>query len=106
MKHIDSTGLSSRSLITSLIREDLKCSKLVLGLSELGLDAGKYHLDLSTLVFTLMEFQEQDDHLLGLYLDFMDKMLTVPDVEEAGLLERMAEELYTILLNEKNLRNQ
>jgi hypothetical protein len=46
MKSTDSSADSSRALIVALIREDLKCNKLVLGLSELGLDAGKYHLTL------------------------------------------------------------
>lgn len=37
-----------RRLVLLLIKEDLRSSKLVLGLSALGLDAGKYHTELST----------------------------------------------------------
>jgi hypothetical protein len=37
-----------RRLVLLLIKEDLRSSKLVLGLSALGLEAGRYHTELST----------------------------------------------------------
>ena len=93
--------LNSQSIIINLIKQDLICNKLVLGLSELGLEAGKYHLDIATLVLHLMGCAEPDDALLEVYFNFMDKATTIKDVEEdKELLEGMAQELYALLQDE------
>lgn len=105
MESLANTGLSSREVIIQLIKEDLRSSKLVLGLSELGLDAGKYHLNISSLVFNLMGINEQNEKLLDIYMEFMDRTMSIPDIEQEGILQRMAEELYALLLSAKNESN-
>jgi hypothetical protein len=92
---------NNRSLILSLIKEDLRCNKLVLGLSGLGLDAGKYHTELSTVVFNLMGIDHNNDQLLSLYFDCIDKATGIEDVEDQKLLQSMAEEIYEKLEVEK-----
>lgn len=91
----------TRRLVLSLIKEDLRCNKLVLGLSGLGLDAGKYHTELSTVVFNLMGIDHNDDRLLSLYFDCIDKATEIEDVEDQKRLQSMAEEIYERLLNER-----
>ena len=89
---------TNRSLLISLIKQDLICNKLVLGLSELGLEAGKYHLDIGTIVLQLMGCAEPEDDVLEVYFNYMEKARTVNDVEEnRDLLDMMAHELYTLL---------
>lgn len=87
------------SLILSLIKEDLRCSKLVLGLSCLGLDAGKYHTELSTAIFTLMGIDHNNDQLLTLYFDCIDKVIEVDDVEDQQKMQSMASEIYEKLVS-------
>lgn len=85
---------TNRSLILSLIKEDLRCNKLVLSLSGLCLDAGKYHTELSTVVFNLMGIDHNDDRLVGIYFDCIDKATEIEDVEDQRQLQSMAEEVY------------
>ena len=91
---------NNRSLILSLITEDLRCNKLVLGLSGLGLDAGKYHTELSTVVFNLMGIDHNNDQLLSMYFDCIDRATEIEDVEDQRKLQSMAEEVYEKLLHE------
>jgi hypothetical protein len=99
--------MTTDTLILSLIKQDLICNKLVLGLSELGLEAGKYHLDIGTIVLNLVGFTNPDDDLLDMYFTFMDKATAIKDVEEeSGQLEIMALELYNELQAEKKRRDQ
>lgn len=97
---------TNRSLLISLIKEDLRCSKLVLGLSDIGLDAGKYHTELSTIVFNLMGIDVKNDGLMMQYFEWIDKVTEVEDVESRSAsgvptLEAMAEENYQRLLEAK-----
>ena len=92
---------TNRTIILSLIKEDLRCNKLVLSLSGLGLDAGKYHTELSCVIFNLMGIDHNDDHLAGLYFNSIDKATEIEDVEDQKALQIMAEEIYNRLLNEK-----
>lgn len=92
---------NNRSLVLSLIKEDLRCSKLVLGLSELGLDAGKYHTEISNLVFNLMGLNLDNDQLLSMYFECVDKVTEIEDIEDQSQIQLMAEEIYNRLEAEK-----
>jgi hypothetical protein len=92
---------NNRSIVISLIKEDLRCNKLVLGLSDLGLDAGKYHTELSAVVFQLMELDHSNDTLLQLYFECIDKATEIRDVEDGKQLLVMAEEIHERLVNER-----
>lgn len=93
------------NIILSLIKEDLRSSKLVLGLSELGLDAGQYHTELYNLVFELMEIQTQNDSLLDFYFDQLERAKEIHDLENnQPALAAMAEDIYNKLLEQKRVR--
>jgi hypothetical protein len=89
------------ALILSLIRQDLICNKLVLGLDALGLDAGKYHLEIVTIVLQLMGFNEPGDEVMDIYFNFMEKAAHIKDIEEQAVLHHLSIELYAELLAEK-----
>ena len=90
-----------RRLVLLLIKEDLRSSKLVLGLSALGLDAGRYHTELSTVIFSLLGLDAGDDHLQGMYFELIDKASEIEDVEDVKRMEGMAEGIYERLVGEK-----
>jgi hypothetical protein len=94
------TQIETKTLVISLIKEDLRCNKLVLGLSGLGLDAGRYHTELSTVIFQLLDIDHNNDQLLQLYFDCVDKAATIKDVEDGKQLLAMAEKIFERLLQE------
>lgn len=94
-------------LIINLIKQDLICNKLVLGLTELGLEAGKYHLDIGTLVLKLLGFPAPNENVLEEYFNFMEKASFIKDVEEdREQITRLAHELFEKLLEERNSKKQ
>jgi hypothetical protein len=104
MESIDNTGVSSRSIILTLLREDLRSNKLILGLEALKVDADLYTLDVSDLVFELLGCtKEQADQLLDLYRELMDQAATIEDIEQCGGLDQMAEAACYKLLEAKQL---
>jgi hypothetical protein len=92
------TQIETKTLVITLIKEDLRCNKLVLGLSGLGLEAGRYHTELSTVIFQLLELDHNNDQLLQLYFDCLDKATGLEDVEDGKQLLAMAEEIYERLV--------
>ena len=97
-----------RRLVLLLIKEDLRSSKLVLGLSALGLDAGKYHTELSTVIFSLLGLDchadaDRHDHLQGIYFECIDKASEIEDVEDVKRMEGMAEEVLEQLVKTKEI---
>ena len=94
------TQIEIKSLVISLIKEDLRCNKLVHGLSSLGLDAGRYHTELSRVIFQLLEIDHNNDQLLQVYFDCIDKAAAIEDVEDGKRMETMAQEVYEKLLQE------
>lgn len=93
------TQIETKTLVITLIKEDLRCNKLVLGLSGLGLEAGRYHTELSTVIFQLLELDHNNDQLLQLYFDCLDKVTGIEDVEDGKQLLAMAEEIYERMAN-------
>lgn len=94
----------NQTLILSLIKEDLRCSKLVNGLNELGLDAGKYHTELNNIVFDLMGFDVQNDSLLEFYFNCLEEVAGVKDVEDMEAMGALARDIYERLVGERERR--
>jgi len=66
---------NNKSLIISLIKDDLIHTKLVYGLEALGLNALNYHLHLSETIFEIMRFpqDESTEPILEYYLAELKK---------------------------------
>lgn len=91
MKTID-----RKKLIVSLIKDDLINSKLINGLSDLGLDSGSYHLHLGDTVFNLMGFKEgeESDKIYERYLELTKKAMLIDISEPGRALDDLALQIY------------
>lgn len=90
---------TQKSLILSLIKDDLINSKLVNGLNELGLDASKFFINSSDTVFKLMEFQnhEFEEEIFQFYLELTAKAKYVDISESNESLDELCLEIYNAL---------
>lgn len=92
--------METKSLIITLIKDDLINSKLVNGLNELGLDAGKYFINSSDTVFKLMGFQnhEFEEEIFQYYLELTAKAKNIDISESNAPLDDLCLEIYNELL--------
>ena len=93
--------MKKKKLILSLIRDNLVNTKLVLGLTALGLsDSGHYHLHLSETITNLLGIKISDSQYEN-YLNLYSKAVEIDIVEHAEQLDALAEKIYNelILLN-------
>ena len=98
MENTENTGITVERIILILLREDLRSNKLLLGLEALGINADRYTLDVSDLVFLLMGCTKTEaDALMDVYRDIMDQAVTIRDVEEQGILDAMAVNAFSQL---------
>lgn len=86
----------NRELVISLIKDDLINTKLVNGLTKMGLNAEQYTLHLSSTIFELMGFQNglQTDVLFEFYIEYtkkVDQMNTNSDTTE---IDELAEDIF------------
>ena len=88
-----------RRLVLLLIKEDLRSARLVLGLSALGLEAGRYHTELHRAIFQLLGLDQNNDALHELYFNYIDKAQQIDNVEDADKMQAMAEEIYERLVS-------
>lgn len=91
--------MQTEQLIISLIKDDLINSKLVNGLSQLGLSAGDYHLNLSETIFNLMGIDgaTDNDKLLDYYINLTSASQGIDLSNIAGrgtALEDLAQSIY------------
>ncbi|GHN00369.1 hypothetical protein WSM22_18580 [Cytophagales bacterium WSM2-2] len=92
--------MNRKQLILALIKDDLINSKLVYGLSDLGLDAGCYFLHLSDTIFSLMGFDgnERRDGLYKKYVEMVKKVEYIDISVSNEALEALTLEVYTTLV--------
>jgi hypothetical protein len=105
MKKLKTISLSACKKLhaINLIKDDLKNTRLVAGLEELGLDSGKYYLNLSETIFFLMGF-EIGDLNEKMFEDYSDRLSTATElniVYDYQKLDHLALEIYKSLLKEK-----
>jgi hypothetical protein len=97
-------SMKRKTLIISLIRDDLINSKLVYGLGDMGLNADEYLLHLSETVFKLMGL-DSTDQLTEHYLELTQRIRDIDIFDRAGTLEHLAIDIYHKLLLQKNVQN-
>lgn len=95
----------NKDIILSLIKDDLTNTQLIDGLNTLGLDAGKYYLNINQSFFALMGFENYDHEtkLYNEYFDFAEKAAASP-FKSPEQLEAIALEVYNKLILEKEKR--
>jgi hypothetical protein len=91
---------TNTTLIISLIKDDLINSKLVYGLSAIGLNASDFHLHLSTIILQLMGFKDDayGGQLYERYQQLAQKAKHLNIGEANNGLNDLAHEIYSLLM--------
>lgn len=98
------TSTNQKEMIISLIKDDLVNTKLVNGLSNIGLCPGDFHLNLSDTILNLLGLETEDDAIQDVYFSLTQKsdsldLADIPNREKC--LTILATEIYTKLLQLK-----
>ena len=95
---------NQKSLIISLIKDDLINTKLINSLSEAGLNADNYLLHLSNTIFKLLHIKlnVENEFIYNNYLDLTKRVKFISIVNGHNTLDDLAEEIYTYLVCEKS----
>jgi hypothetical protein len=88
----------NKKLILSLIRDNLKNTRLVLGLNELGFSAGDYLLHLSETVIDLMDIKNLTEDEFESYQDLYEQVIEIDVTEDSKPLNRLSESIYQHLI--------
>ena len=99
---------NNRELIVSLISDNLINTKLVLGLSGLGLIADDYYLKLGHTIFKLMGFEssEQSDLIFEkVFIAHSEKVTKIDFSSSQDELTLLSMEIYQELLFAKDICN-
>lgn len=96
---------SQKSLILSLIKDDLINSKLVNGLNELGLDAGCYFTNTCQTVFQLMglENHPNEEEIFQYYMQITANVKNIDISQSNEPLNELCLEIYDGLMEKKIL---
>jgi len=89
-----------KDLILSLIKDNLINTKLVNGLSNLGLDSDQYFLHLGDTIFALMGFKNERDEIYENFIQLSSKANKIDISKNDSAMDSLALEIY----NELELR--
>lgn len=91
--------MKNKTLIIALIQQDLKHHQLILGLDNIGLQAGgKHHLEILDIVYDLMQVPQSIEMEWGMtYTNYMNKALRHKIQATSEGLKQPAELCYTHL---------
>lgn len=90
-----------KELVLMLIRDDLVISKLMYGLTNLGIQADAYLIDISTAVFKLMGLEEENKKNEAIYYAYvtLGTEINKTPIEDAHeVIENIALKMYNLLL--------
>lgn len=93
-------SFSIKTLIISLIKDDLINLKLVYSLNSLGLSADGYTLYIGTTIIKLMKIKATGlkwEQIHEGYLELTRKVMSIDIQESPRLLEALANEIYSYL---------
>ncbi|MES2780515.1 MAG: hypothetical protein V4651_11515 [Bacteroidota bacterium] len=95
--------MNTQNLIISLIKDDLIHIKLVLGLNEMGLNAGDYFLNLSSTVFKLIGFEDnaKTEEVFERYMELTQRTRFIDISQSHKPIEDLAMVIYTEMLSLK-----
>ena len=91
----------NKELIISLIKDDLRNTKLVNGLNKIGLKADDYYLHLSDTIFELMGFEDtpQTETLIEFYYEYSRKIEEINIIECSTQIDDLAVDIFEKLEN-------
>jgi hypothetical protein len=97
-------SMTEKELIISLIKDDLKHTKLISGMEELGLNCDQYYLQLNEIFFSLIGFKskEWEERAYEEYLEYSKKVLRIDVLKHPEKVIAMANTIYDKLMEEKN----
>jgi hypothetical protein len=96
------TDMNIEKLILSLIKDDLINIKLIGSLQKIGLYSDCYYLHLSTTVFELMGFEDNEsDKMYDKYIELSEKATDIDITASNKAMEKLADEIYTELKRSK-----
>ncbi len=101
-------AINKKELIISLIKDNLKNTRLVIGLDKLGLDSGKYHLQLSDTIFKLIGFKS-DEHEEKVFEEYIKASMKVASIDifmHPEKLDAIATKIYENLIQELELQTK
>jgi hypothetical protein len=85
--------MDQKTLVLSLIKDDLINTKLIQSLQKIGLYSDCYFLRLSTTVFNLMGISE-NDKIYERYIELSEKVELIDITESNKPMEKLALEIY------------
>lgn len=93
----------SEKIIISLIYDDLRHLKIVWGLNMLGFSSKGVELDISQIVFSLMELNTNDRRLDHLTNEYYDRSYQVNEIasNDSESFQRLATEIFNWLSTER-----
>lgn len=98
--------MDKQALILSLIQDNLINTKLLNGLTDLGLIADDYYLNLGDTIFKLMDFEESEKSDLifeKVFIENSKKVNQIDFSDSKDELIRLSMEIYNELLYVKNM---
>lgn len=99
--------LSKKTVIVSLIKDDIINSCLVNRLNKAGLDAGDYYLNLSDTIFKLMRFEDnfRTERIYKRYLKMTLRITPKQIHDEREVIDKLANKVYNYLISKCNKPN-
>lgn len=99
---------ASKELITSLLKAELRNTKLINGLNAAGALVENFYTDLATDIFQLIGFQdsERDDELYDFYYNMLESLTEQETDDFLEDLHKLSLELYNELLLERIRRQK
>jgi len=93
----------NRTLIVSLIKDDIINSCLVNRLNDAGLDAGDYYLNLSDTIFGLLKFKDdfKTESVYVRYLKMIKRVTPKHLHDDREKLDKLAKEIYEFLKSKR-----
>jgi hypothetical protein len=94
--------MDQKTLLLSLIKDDLINTKLIQSLRKIGLSSDCYFLRLSTTIFELMDIHENDE-IYERYIELTEKVELIDITESNKPMEKLALEIYKELSTKLNV---
>lgn len=91
--------MTTKKLITLLIKEELRNKRLMYSLEDLGFDCSFYSLDISHVILELAGFKKRPDELYAWYLSLIDTALEEITFWNLNkMINNWSKKIYTELL--------